>query len=260
MAELLSTRQAADRLGVGPTSVKRWADEGLLPCVKTAGGHRRFRAEDVTAFQHQHQGAAPTAPQRSPQWLDLLLSDVPVISLQAYALQQRAELGSWTALGMALGSMLEQLGTMWEDGRITVLQEHLASERLSRTLAWASEQIPVSPTAACLLLLAAEGDEHTLGLSLVELVAREAGYQARWAGSKTPIREIRQIVESGEIDIVAVSASLSSSAPEELERQAGLLAGICSPHEVELWLGGAGAWPEPPPYGRRLTRLDQIRA
>jgi photoactive yellow protein len=36
-----------DLLGVGTTSIKRWADDGTLPCVKTAGGHRRFLRSEV---------------------------------------------------------------------------------------------------------------------------------------------------------------------------------------------------------------------
>ena len=38
-------------LGVSEASVKRWADSGLLPMEKTAGGHRRFRPEDVAAVR-----------------------------------------------------------------------------------------------------------------------------------------------------------------------------------------------------------------
>ena len=44
---LLSTRDAAAYLGVGTTSIKRWADDGVLPCVRTVGGHRRFRVSDI---------------------------------------------------------------------------------------------------------------------------------------------------------------------------------------------------------------------
>ena len=58
--DLITTRAAASLLGVGTTSVKRWADEGTLPCVKTAGGHRRFRRSDVMALLRR--GDAPAEP------------------------------------------------------------------------------------------------------------------------------------------------------------------------------------------------------
>ena len=47
--EFLLPNEVAARLGVSPRTVARWARMGLLPCVVTLGGHRRFRWEDVQA-------------------------------------------------------------------------------------------------------------------------------------------------------------------------------------------------------------------
>src|ERR671913_90085 len=49
----LTSKEAARVLGVSEASVKRWADSGLLPMEKTAGGHRRFRPEDVAAARRR---------------------------------------------------------------------------------------------------------------------------------------------------------------------------------------------------------------
>lgn len=56
---LLSTRDAAAYLGVGTTSIKRWADDGALPCVRTVGGHRRFRMSDLERLRK------PSGPEAS---------------------------------------------------------------------------------------------------------------------------------------------------------------------------------------------------
>lgn len=47
--KLLSVGQVADLLGIGsPTTVRNWLENGYFPnAVRTAGGHRRFRLEDV---------------------------------------------------------------------------------------------------------------------------------------------------------------------------------------------------------------------
>lgn len=42
MTEKLSVDQVAKEFGVSIASVRRWADEGLLPASRTLGGHRRF--------------------------------------------------------------------------------------------------------------------------------------------------------------------------------------------------------------------------
>lgn len=46
----LSLSEASERLGVHPTTLRRWADAGELPCFRTPGGHRRFRASDLAAW------------------------------------------------------------------------------------------------------------------------------------------------------------------------------------------------------------------
>ncbi len=51
MTELLfTTRDVADMLQVDKSTIKRWTDEGKLKCFRTPGGHRKFRAEDLSQF------------------------------------------------------------------------------------------------------------------------------------------------------------------------------------------------------------------
>ena len=40
--DVLSTREAAERLGVALRTVQLWVESGVLPAWKTAGGHRRI--------------------------------------------------------------------------------------------------------------------------------------------------------------------------------------------------------------------------
>jgi excisionase family DNA binding protein len=46
----LTTVEASNLAGVGLSTVKRWADQGLLPHVRTAGGHRRFERFALERF------------------------------------------------------------------------------------------------------------------------------------------------------------------------------------------------------------------
>src|SRR5215207_6486067 len=41
--DLLSSGEMARLLGVHPKTVARWATDNGLPCVRTIGGHRRYR-------------------------------------------------------------------------------------------------------------------------------------------------------------------------------------------------------------------------
>ena len=56
----LSLSEAAQILGVHPSTVRNWADQGQLPSHRTQGGHRRFRREDVETWMHtQRAGQSP---------------------------------------------------------------------------------------------------------------------------------------------------------------------------------------------------------
>ena len=46
----LTLNEAADRLGVHPDTLRRWADGGKIPVFKTPGGHRRFSRDEIASF------------------------------------------------------------------------------------------------------------------------------------------------------------------------------------------------------------------
>ncbi len=47
---LMRPGEVAGVLRVDPKTVTRWADEGRLRSVRTAGGHRRFSEADIRAI------------------------------------------------------------------------------------------------------------------------------------------------------------------------------------------------------------------
>src|SRR5512137_904365 len=140
MDDLLSTVDVGRLAGVGPTAVKRWADQGLLPCVRTAGGHRRFHRGEVEKFLLTTRGSGGSA------FVDLLLQ-TDGLGVEARLLTERSRLGSWLAVTDLLGGALVELGARWRAGTVTIYQEHLASERLGRALARISDALPVPPDA-----------------------------------------------------------------------------------------------------------------
>ena len=45
----LTTGEAAKRLGVDRKTIGKWSKQERLPCIRTAGGHRRYLESDVEA-------------------------------------------------------------------------------------------------------------------------------------------------------------------------------------------------------------------
>lgn len=258
MNDLLTSTEAAMLTGVGTTAIKRWSDSGALPCVRTAGGHRRFRVEDVERLMRR-ETKAPAVDQWS-HWLDALLLDGDLYSIQARLFDERARRGSWHGAADSLGALLTEIGCRWESGALSVVDEHVTSSALQRAIASVVETIPVSPQAPRCLLATAEGDEHTLGLSLVELCLREAGWRAEWAGNRTRVSDVSDRLARGGIAMLALSAVASMSDPVVLKRIADDAAAACQPSGVILALGGGGAWPDNPAYGSRFRDLTSFYA
>ena len=49
-AEVLRTAQVAELLHVSPKTVSRWAQKGMLPYLRTLGGHRRYPDAEIRAL------------------------------------------------------------------------------------------------------------------------------------------------------------------------------------------------------------------
>jgi excisionase family DNA binding protein len=89
--EFISTRQAADMLGVALRTVQLWVEAGVLRAWKTAGGHRRVVRSSVEALLaeraavlagppgRQAGARAPEAADRDRPFRLLVVEDEPVL-------------------------------------------------------------------------------------------------------------------------------------------------------------------------------------
>src|SRR5574341_1387191 len=63
-SEWVSLGEAAEILGVHPTTVRHWADKRKLPSQRTPGGHRRFRRKDLDQWASSRESEiAPSEAQ-----------------------------------------------------------------------------------------------------------------------------------------------------------------------------------------------------
>jgi MerR family transcriptional regulator, light-induced transcriptional regulator len=245
----LTSAQVAELLGVTAGTVKRWTRAGLLACARTAGGHRRFDPREVarlrTPATAEVDGTAP--------WLEALFAPGER-TFDAALAAERAHTGAWWRVAETLGPVIHALGRRCERGELDVLDEHAASERLARALARAAESLRASTSAPRAVLAAAAGEEHTLGLGLVELCLRERGWRTIWAGRRTPTGALADAILSPRrrFDAVVVSASACAAAAR-LETQQATLARVCRAARIPLLVGGQGPW-RPSVPGCRVER------
>ncbi len=71
--EWLTLREASELLGVHPSTLRRWSDEGKIPFTRTPGGHRRFHRQTLEAYLQRQEAelpssSAPPAPPDTQPW------------------------------------------------------------------------------------------------------------------------------------------------------------------------------------------------
>jgi excisionase family DNA binding protein len=65
--EWLSLSDAAEALGVHPSTVRLWSDKGILPVHKTQGGHRRYKRSEISLWAESSRGSREIEPESMMQ-------------------------------------------------------------------------------------------------------------------------------------------------------------------------------------------------
>lgn len=134
---------------------------------------------------------------------------------------------------------LYRIGLLWQSNRISVAQEHLATEisrvLLAQLLHWAAPFSP--PIGRKALFAAVEHDRHVLGLQVVAEAFQIAGWTVQYLGASTPaLPLVRQIAAWGP-EVVGLSVSLSQHLPV-LKRSIETLRGELGSRCPAILVGG----------------------
>ncbi len=101
---LLTTREAAVRLGVSLRTVQLWVEAGTLPAGRTPGGHRRIRLSAVEALAQRSGLRAAAAPSPTSASSGSTPVDVLLVAATIDQLQH------WTEALQVLGPALQIRG------------------------------------------------------------------------------------------------------------------------------------------------------
>ncbi len=255
--ELVTSTKAAKLLGVSTSTLKRWADQGRLRFVLTAGGHRRFDRAELARFR---SGMRDEVQDHEARLLELLMFEPNPSAIQPSLLEARNFLGSWWRTADMLGMVIEEMGKRWESGECDEATEHFATHMLEQALTICGGMLPIPPASPYCLLANVEGDHHVLGLCLLELSARETGWATKWLGAPTPTAMLTSAIAELRPAVVAVSASSFSYDADVLAAHAAKISKACKDTGSLLAFGGKGAWPKRPSYGERLSSCGEFIA
>ncbi|MGK4007489.1 B12-binding domain-containing protein [Sorangium sp. So ce1036] len=143
-----------------------------------------------------------------------------------------------TIFERALGPALERVGDLWHEGKITVAQEHLASQVLGATLLHLLRLAQPGEGGRRVLLAAFAEEDHVLGLLGVGLRFCSWGFRSIVLGPRTPPAAIARAVEALAPDVVGLTVTLPPPPPRARE----LVDAYADACRDAVWIvGGAGA-------------------
>lgn len=221
----VSTAQAANSLGVGISTIKRWVDQGILPAHRTAGGHRKLLRAEVLELGRRGQLPlddfspllVPAGRRRKATDLASIREALTVALLTGDAATPRDLLRQAHRAGVAIEQLADQViapamaavGHGWEETRIEVWQEHRGTQlcvaALYDLLADLEQRAERDRPVA--LGGAPAGDPYILPTLLAQLVLLDAGWRAVNLGPDTPTTSFIQAIDELRPRLVWIAAS-----------------------------------------------------
>lgn len=131
------------------------------------------------------------------------------------------------------------VGEGWARGRVSVGQEHLASECVNtrlRTLLSSYQDVEGRPRV---LLTTLPGELHGLALSIVALYLAVKSGRPRLLGASTPPEDIVRATQRLGAEVVGLTISAAADRNETRRQLRALRKAL--PENVPIWLGGGGA-------------------
>ena len=254
---------AAARLtGLSPELIRAWERRyGAVEALRTPGGTRRYRATDLerlsllkaavaaghrigqvarldpAELEERARGSEAPASSRLEESL-WAIERLDGVEAQRLLSTQLSALGPARFAREFALPLVREIGDRWEDDRLSIAAEHLATGVLRSMLGSA-----LQPTASSLLgprvvFATPTGERHELGLQMAALTALGAGANPIYLGAELPVEELLDSVRIADAAALALSlVALPSHRAERVVR--AIRDGL--PDDIHLWLGGAAA-------------------
>ena len=213
-------------------AIKRLMDVGLRP-----GKIIRHSLEELTALAEGKAVARrETAPLGAESEIIDLLSSHDAPALQNTLANQLMRQGLQRFVLETATSLNHAVGEAWMRGDLAVFEEHLYTEQLQVALRTGINAFPRQTGMPKVLLTTFPGEQHGLGLLMVEALLVPEGAQCISLGPQTPIEDIRRAALAHDVQVVALSFSGAFPVRQAGDGLAALRRQL--PPTVAIWAGG----------------------
>lgn len=250
----VSPRDLARAVDVSESSLKRWADGGMLQVSRTAGGHRRIPLPEAIRFVREAKlrvvrperlgfvglgDASPEGARPDAEELETLFRSHQ--TREAVSVLIRAYLGGAAVVDLCDGPIrgsLELLGGRYVEEDDGIAVEHGAVDACIQILNTIRNTLPdPEPGAPVAVGGAGAGDPYILPSLAVATLLEELGFRVINVGPNTPISALRSTIERERARVVWRSYSTEpgrKTLADELQH----LGEVAQPGECDVVLGG----------------------
>jgi MerR family transcriptional regulator, light-induced transcriptional regulator len=227
----LNISALARRTGVEPDTLRKWERRyDVIRPVRTSGGQRRYSERDVARVEWlrdrlaegyrigeaalllgESGEPAATAPDEARSQLLAAVERSDAGAVGQLLDQALLVSGLEATLAGVVVPLLEDIGDAWAAGRLSVAQEHLATEairtRLVRLLADARGAVRGVAVLAC-----PSGERHDVGLLMLGALLRSDGWQVAYLGADTPVDDALALASRLDASLVGFSLVMEDAA------------------------------------------------
>lgn len=254
--DIVTVSDAAEILGVSVSSIKRWVDDGTLPAVKTSGGHRRIKVSDLLELARGGISGGinidffrkkPETPANAPdpalvhrELLEHARNCRPAEITQTLDRARMAGMSLQTMGDQVIFPLMDEVGRLWQEGKLDVAEEHLATRALIDALGrWKEAVGNRQPSGRQRLAVGAcpPGDHSMLGNFLVETMLLERGWRVLNLGPNTPFDSLATVARDQRADLVWLTCTHLSD-EDAFATSLETLHTRLKSHGTALFLGG----------------------
>ncbi len=267
----MSVGEVAGRLGVAPSTVRMWGSRyGLTASARSAGGHRRYSADDVDRLVRM-QAAVLAGSDPAAAAATVLSSEQPARSLSrrggpggsvlavpgagpdvrglaraasrldelgltdavVAALRERGTVDTWNQI---LRPVLVAAGEHWQRTGTGIEVEHLLTQAVTTAFAQYTAFLPEVAQENPVVLAGSPHEDHVLALHAVRAGLAERGVPVRFLGPRTPMSALAATARLTRAPAVLIWMSLSDTSA------ATDLASVRAAHRRLVLLVGGQGW------------------
>ena len=219
--------EIADIIGVNVSTIKRWTNTGKLSCFQSIGGHRKFHLSHITDFLKKNNNIYTDIDLthlvgKNSRLINAINNyEFDYLIQYSYKNLISGDKTSFLSLNNSLIlkgyssyllfdkmilPILIQIGEEWSKGKLSITEEHLASEIIRKYLSNLNYQHFPSKTtynAFCFTLI---NDKHDIPLHMAESIMNQFNKIKTFnLGSSLPITDFIKLSEKIHPDIIYIS-------------------------------------------------------